>query len=86
MTHYRHSSGREVDAIVELDDGMSAAFEVKLGPTSADEKAASLLTFVDEVDTSKIGEPAALAVVTASGYGYRREAGVYVAPVTALAP
>ncbi len=86
ISHYRDSSGQEVDAIVELDDGTWAAFEVKLSPDRADEAAASLLAFVEGVDTTKIGKPAALAVITASGYGYRRDDGVHVVPLATLAP
>jgi len=38
------------------------------------------------VDTTRCGTPAALGVVTASGYAYRREDGVNVVPITALGP
>ena len=33
-----------------------------------------------------IGPPANLVVVTATGYGYRREDGVLVVPLTVLGP
>ena len=63
------------------------AIEVKLGTGNPiDAGAASLLKLRDRIDTSRIGEPAALMVVTGSGYGYTRSDGVAVVPVTALGP
>lgn len=46
--------------------------------------AASLLKFADRVDTDKCGAPSLLAVITGSGYGYRRDDGVMVIPVGSL--
>ena len=86
VLHYRDNTGLEVDAIVEVSDGQWAAFEVKLGQGQVDAAAASLLTFATRVDTAKCGAPAALGVITASGYGYRRPDGVHVIPVGALGP
>ena len=86
VLHYRDNTGLEVDAIVEVSDGQWAAFEVKLGQGQVDSAAASLLTFATRVDTAKCGAPAALGVITAAGYGYRRPDGVHVIPVGALGP
>jgi len=86
VAQYRDSSGLEVDAIVETGDRW-AAFEVKLGGAGPiDEAAANLLRFAKQVDTERVGEPAALAVIVGSGYGYVREDGVQVIPVGALGP
>jgi uncharacterized protein len=86
VKQYRDSSGLEVDAIVEAGDAW-AAFEVKLGGVKAIEAAAAtLLRFAKQVDPSRVGEPAALAVITAGGYGYVREDGVQVIPVGAFGP
>lgn len=86
VKQYRDSSGLEVDAIIEAGDSW-AAFEVKLGGSDPiDEAAASLTRFARQVDTDRVGEPATLAVITASGYGYVREDGVQVVPVGALGP
>lgn len=84
--HYRDSYGLEVDAIIEAFDGRWAAIEVKLGPGAVDGAASSLLKFRSTVDTSKRGEPAFLAVVVPSGFGYLRSDGVRVVPLTALGP
>jgi predicted AAA+ superfamily ATPase len=88
VTHYRDSSGLEIDAIVRADDGSWAALEIKLGATREilDQAAENLLTFAGRVDTSKRGEPAALGVVVGTGYGYVRADGIHVLPIGALAP
>lgn len=87
VLHYRDNTGLEVDAIVELPDRRWAAFEVKLGGADAVDKAAeSLRRFVERVDTDRSGEPVALAVVTATGYTYRRDDGVLVLPLVSLGP
>lgn len=83
VSHYRDSDGLEVDAIISAPDRWGA-FEVKLGPAHIDTAAANLLAFARKVDTDKIGEPAVLAVITATGYGYTRPDGVVVVPVGAL--
>lgn len=44
------------------------------------------LRFADRVDTTRGGQPAALAVVVVVGYGYQRPDGVGVIPVGALGP
>ena len=84
--HYRDNTGLEVDAIVQTAEGRWAAFEVKLGHGDLDQAAANLVKFATRVDTSKSGTPATLAVIVATGYGYRREDGVSVIPIGALGP
>ena len=86
VLHYRDSDGLEVDAIVALADGRWAAFEVKLGAAAVDEAARSLTRFRERIDTQRSGEPAALGVVVATGYGYVRKDGIHVIPIAALAP
>jgi uncharacterized protein len=88
VTHYRDSSGLEIDAIVSAGDGSWAALEIKLGatPEILDRAAENLLTFAGRVDTSKRGEPAALGVVVGTGYGYVRPDGIHVIPIGVLAP
>jgi uncharacterized protein len=86
VQHYRDSDNLEVDAVVTAGDGRWGAFEVKLGQGDVDKAAANLLAFARKVDTTNVGEPATLAVVTATGYGYTRPDGVVVIPAAALGP
>jgi uncharacterized protein len=76
VQHYRDSYDLEIDAVVTAGDGRWAAFEVKLGQADIDMAG----------DTTKLGEPATLAVVTATGYGYTRPDGVVVIPAATLGP
>lgn len=84
--HARDSSGREVDAIVQLPGERWAAFEVKLGagPEAVDAAAASLRAFAANIDERP--EPPVLTVVTGAGASYRRPDGVNVIALAALAP
>lgn len=84
--HYRDSDDLEVDLIIETRDGTWGAFEVKLGPGQVDRAATTLLRFAAKVDTDKVGAPAVLGVITASGYGYTRPDGVVVIPIGAFGP
>ena len=85
--HYRDNTRLEVDAIVDADPGRWAAFEIKLGLSRIDDAARSLLKFMDRVDTSRCGKPAALAVIVERGYdGYVRSDGVSVIPLGGLGP
>lgn len=87
VLHYRDNYGVEADAVVQLPDGRWGAFEVKLGAGRlVDEGAASLLRFRDAIDTRRSGEPAVLAVIVGTGFGYMRPDGIAVIPIGALAP
>ena len=81
---YRDGAGLEADAIIETSDGRWAAIEIKLGQGEVDTAAEHLIRLRDRVDTDVAGEPTALVVVTATGYGYVRKDGVTVVPVGAL--
>ncbi len=84
--HYRDNYGVEVDSIVQLRDGRWGAIEIKLGPNQVEAAAAGLLRFRPQIDTRRTGEPAFVAVVCGSSYGYRRADGISVVPVGALGP
>jgi predicted AAA+ superfamily ATPase len=84
--HYRDNYGVEVDAIVQLRNGRWGAIEIKLGQGQVEAAASSLLRFRSQLDIGRTGEPAFLAVVCGSGYGYRRADGISVVPVGALGP
>lgn len=86
LLRYHDQSGLEADAIVTLRDGRWGAVEVKLGEGLVDEGARSLLDVAHKVDHDVMGAPSFLAVVIPSGYAYRRADGVYVVPITCLAP
>ena len=77
---YRDSNGFEIDAIMELDDGKWAAFEIKLSEINFDQAAQNLLRFEKRILEQKIKQTPAsfLMIISAQNYGYQREDGVYV--------
>ena len=86
LYHYRDRQGLEADAVISLDDGRWAPIEVKLGSGQIDEAAANLLRLADRVDTTSLGEPEFLMVLTGTATAYRRQDGVLVVPLGCLAP
>lgn len=82
--HYHDNNGLEADAIIRLNDGRWAAVEVKTGMREAEEAAGHLQKLRRAVDTTKVGEPSFLMVLTAGQYAYRREDGVYIVPLGCL--
>ena len=86
LYHYRDDSGREVDAIVESEDGSWGAFEIKLGAGQIDDAAEHLLRMRD-VFESRGNSPCVLCVISGlSNWAYQRPDGVFVAPITSLGP
>ena len=86
LYHYRDDSGREVDAIVESEDGSWGAFEIKLGAGQIDDAAEHLLRMRD-VFESRGNTPCVLCVISGlSNWAYRRPDGVFVVPITSLGP
>jgi predicted AAA+ superfamily ATPase len=84
--HYRDDSGLEADAILELPDGRWGAVEVKMGEFEFDGAAAHLIRLKNKV-SADAGEPAFLAILTASGkLAYSREDRVAVIPIDCLGP
>lgn len=86
VMQFRDEKDREVDIILVLPDNSWAAIEVKLGVSQVDKAAADLLAFRGRVNIDAQGEPAFMAVVTATGPAYVREDGVYVIPIGVLGP
>lgn len=84
--HYRDSSNLESDAVIHLRDGRFGLIEVKLGGERLiNEGAGNLIKLANRLDTSRMGEPSFLMVLTATGnFAYTREDGVMVVPVGAL--
>ena len=83
LFHYRDSSGREIDAVIEYPDGWVAC-EIKLGTGAVEAAAASLSAAVAAIDTQTVGGPDAMLVITGGGPTYRRPDGIVVVPITAL--
>ena len=83
---YRDNAGLEADAVVALRDGRWGLVEIKLNQSQADAASDSLRRVANKVDQTIMGAPSFLLVVTADGYAYRRNDGVYVVPIGCLKP
>ena len=83
--HYQDYKNREIDAVIELENGDWCAFEIKLGANKIDEAAKNLLNIKKEIEQEKGKVPAVLCVICGlSNATYKRPDGVYVVPITAL--
>lgn len=85
--YYRDKTDLEVDAIIESYDGTWAALEIKLGHNQANQAAKNLIQLKNKLVASGTQPPAFLAIIEGLGaYAYQREDGVFVIPITCLAP
>ncbi|MGN1399086.1 MAG: ATP-binding protein [Erysipelotrichaceae bacterium] len=83
--HYRDKNGLEADAIIHLENGKWAAFEVKLHDSDRIEEGAQhLLKLASLIDEQKMKRPDFLMVITATEYAYQREDGVWIVPLACL--
>jgi hypothetical protein len=81
---YKDKNELEIDAIIQLIDGRWGAIEVKMGSHLFDDAAEKLIAFSKKIDQSKMGEPAFLAIVSATENAYTREDGVMIIPLGCL--
>ncbi len=84
--HYRDSNGLECDAVVHLRNGKYGLVEIKLGGESLiEEGCANLMKLASIINTSKMGHPSFMMILTATGdYAYRRADGIYIVPIGCL--
>ncbi|MDR2163401.1 MAG: DUF4143 domain-containing protein [Clostridiales Family XIII bacterium] len=83
VSHYRDSSGLEIDAIVH-GGGSWSAFEIKLGRDKHDAAAKSLRKLASLIDVKKTKPPTSLNIITGFGFGHTRSDGVNVIPLAEL--
>ena len=88
VKHYRDNAGLECDAVVHLEDGRWGGIEIKLGGDDLINDGADSLKKLQNKIVEKSDEkaPSFLLVLTAVGGAYKREDGVYVAPINLFRP
>ena len=93
ISYYRDRYGLEADAVLHLRDGRYALVEIKLGSSEIESGAEHLLELRQLIrkhnKTEKqcpLSEPDLLMVITGGEFGYTRDDGVHVVPVSALKP
>ncbi len=86
LFHYQDYKNREIDAVIELDDGRWCAFEIKLGANQIDAAARELISLRDSMAEEKNSiPPSVLCVICGmTNAAYQRPDGVFVVPITAL--
>lgn len=85
MFHYQDYNEKEIDAVLELENGDWCAFEIKLGANKIDEAAKNLLNIRNEIIQENGKAPKICCVVCGlTNAAYQRPDGVYVVPITAL--
>lgn len=85
--HYRDEVGLEIDAIVELNDGRWAAFEVKMGGAkNLDLAARNLTALAGKVSEKRSDQLASLNILTAGNTTYTRPDGINVVALGHLGP
>lgn len=86
LFHYRDSNGLECDTVLHLRDGRYGLIEIKLGGDKLiEEGAINLKKLSGIIDSSKMGAPSFMMILTAVGdYAYRRKDGIYIVPIGCL--
>ena len=86
LMHYQDYQNREIDAVIELNDGRWCAFEIKLGANQIDAAAAELVSIRDDIAKEKDSVPPSVLCVICgmTNAAYVRPDGVFVVPITAL--
>ncbi|UTC65404.1 ATP-binding protein [Treponema sp. OMZ 788] len=83
--HYQDYKNREIDAVIEMQDGSWAAFEIKLGANQIDEAAANLINIRDSLKAEDANYPKVMGVICGlANAAYCRKDGVLVIPITSL--
>lgn len=91
MSYYHDRYGLEADGVLHLKDGRYALLEFKLGTKEIDEGAKHLCEIerlINEYNKREVQCPLRLPdlkiVITGSQYGYKREDGVFIIPISCL--
>ena len=83
--HYQDYQDKEVDSVIELENGEWCAFEIKLGANQIEKAANDLLNLKKQIEDENGKAPSVLCVICGlTNAAYQRPDGVYVVPPTAL--
>lgn len=83
--HYQDYQNKEIDQVIELEDGSWCAFEIKLGANQIDNAAKNLINIRDSILKDNGKAPSTLCVICGlTTAAYKRPDGVYIVPITAL--
>ena len=85
--HYQDYQDKEIDSVIELENGEWCAFEIKLGANQIEKAANDLITLKKQIENENGKAPSVLCVICGlTNVAYQRPDGVYVVPITGLKP
>ena len=83
--HYQDYQDKEIDSVIELENGEWCAFEIKLGANQIEKAANDLVSLKKQIENENGKAPSVLCVICGlTNAAYQRPDGVYVVPITAL--
>ena len=83
--HYQDYQDKEIDSVIELENGEWCAFEIKLGANQIEKAASELIDLKKKIEEENGKAPSVLCVICGlTNAAYQRPDGVYVVPITAL--
>lgn len=83
--HYQDYQDKEIDSVIELENGNWCAFEIKLGANQIEKAAEDLVKLKKQIEKENGKAPSVLCVICGmTNAAYQRPDGVYVIPITAL--
>ncbi len=83
--HYQDYQNKEIDSVIELENGQWCAFEIKLGTNQIEKAANDLVSLKKQIESENGHVPSVLCVICGlANAAYQRSDGVYVVPITAL--
>ncbi|MEE8793068.1 MAG: DUF4143 domain-containing protein [Erysipelotrichaceae bacterium] len=86
LYHYQDYKNREIDAVIELEDGSWCGFEIKLGASQIQPAVENLKRIQNEFAADeKAKQPRAMCVICGlSRAAYYDKSGIYIVPLTSL--
>ncbi len=84
LYHYQDYAGKEIDAVIEMEDGARGLLEIKLGANQIEDAARGFVICLKPLRKTVESCPGFAAMSGLSNAAYQRADGVYVVPVTAL--
>lgn len=82
--HYQDYQNREIDSVIELENGEWCAFEIKLGANQIEKAANNLISIKESIEKENGKAPSVLNVICGlSNVVYKRPDVVFVVPITA---
>ena len=85
--HYQDYQDKEIDSVIELENGEWCAFKIKLGANQIEKAANDLLNLKKQIEDENGKTPSVLCVICGlTNATYQRPDGVCVVSITALKP